>query len=255
MAELAVITGGANGIGKSFAINLAARGARLVLIDIKRKKLEALADELSAQYGIEVEAVVADLSKVKDQVRVADRLSALKNVDLLINSAGYGAPVEFHGLDADAHIDMLNVHVASMIRCCRAVLPQMRECKKGAIINISGQAAYLYSAGNAMYGSTKCFVEAFTRNLEAEYAPVGIKLQLLVPAYIRTSFHDTEFYKLAAVSKIPSFYWMNVDTVTTTSLRQLGTGKLICVPGLWHKITYHILRRRLVPRFILKRSI
>ena len=253
MIEFAAITGAAKGVGNSYAAKLAAKGARLLLIDQDRDGLKETAQNLSQIYAVDIETIVADLSKPEDQTRVAKRLEEIEELDLLINLAGYGAPVPFHELDAEQHIHMLNVHVSSVIRFCRAVLPNMVKRKRGAIINMSGQAEFLHSGANAMYGSTKKFVTTFSRNLADSYKLQGINFQVLCPGYIRTSFHDTNYYNADALGKIPKFYWMDVDEVTSKSLEQLGNGRLICVPGLWHKITYLLFQTGGFTNWILRK--
>jgi len=253
MIEAAVITGAAHGIGKSFATRLAAEGAQLWLVDKNEDALAALARQLTDRHGAKVEALTANLADPSDQRRVADRISALDRVDLLVNAAGFGAPAAFHDLDPEAHMEMLDVHVTSAVRFCRAVLPGMVAHRRGAIINISSQISFLYSGGNAMYGSTKRFIDAFSRNLHATYKRKGVRIQLMVPAYVRTSFHESDYYSAETLKKVPGFFWMDVDVLTSAALRQLSTGRLVCVPGFWHKITYVLLSRYLVPMWLLRK--
>lgn len=255
MTELAVITGGAKGIGKSYATHLARRGADLVLIDIAGDALQDVAQDLRERFGARVTTRQADLSQPDAQAALATEIAALERIDLLINAAGYGEPVAFDAHPAEAQIAMINVHVTAMVRLCRAALPGMLARGTGAIITISSQTEFFHASGNAIYGSTKRFVSAFSRNLDHGYRAKGLRVQLLVPAYIRTSFHDSAYYGAEAMARVPGFFWMDVDEVTGTSLAQLDGGRLVCVPGVWHKLTYHVLRLGLIPRFILKRTI
>lgn len=253
MIKSAVINGGASGIGRSYAKHLAARGANIVLVDKKQEEMVALADQLALEHGVDVATTQADLSQPVEQIEVAKRSGAIEDLDLLVNSAGFGAPVAFHELDPQVHINMLNVHVASTIRCCRAAILGMLARKRGNIINISSQMSFLFAGENSTYGSTRVFVDTFTRNLNEAYARRGLNFQVLCPAYTKTDFHNSRYYGKEAIEKVPIFYWNDADYVTEYSLTQLPKKRLVCVPGFNHKVMYFVLKNRLVPRFILRK--
>jgi len=124
---------------------------------------------------------------------------------------------------------------------------------RGAIINISSQISFVYSGETAMYGSTKKFIDAFSRNLHAAYKRKGVGIQLMIPAYVRTSFHESNYYSAETLKKVPQFFWMDVADLTASSLKQLATGRLVCVPGFFYKITYFFLSRHLIPMWLLRK--
>ena len=255
MTDAAAITGAARGLGRSYAQALAAQGARLLLIDVSGDELERLADDLRQAHGVEVETVIADLSRPEDQARAAERIAAFDQLDLLVNAAGFGAPRPFHLMPAEDHIAMLNVHTASMVRFCRAALPGMLARGRGGIINISSQVEYLFTGSNAMYGGTKSFARIFARHLRAQYGQRGIAVQVLLPGYVRTSFHHSDYYSPEVMAGVPDFLWMEVDDVTAGSLAQLGSRRMICMPGWSHKMTYLLRRSGLLNLRIFRRFI
>ena len=87
---VALITGASAGLGKVFAQRLAASGHDLVLVARDAARLQALADELSLQFGITAEALAADLSRDEGMRRVADRIAKMGNLEILVNNAGFG---------------------------------------------------------------------------------------------------------------------------------------------------------------------
>ena len=202
-----------------------------------------------------IETIVANLADAEDQSTVAKKIAAIDDLDLLINAAGFGAPGAFQELPIETHLDMLNVHVTSTVRLCHATLDGMVSRRSGAIINICALAMYLHIEGNVMYGATKRFVDTFTRSLHEDVSEHGVKLQILIPGYTRTPFHDTEYYDGEAVGRIPGFLWMPVDKVTSTSLRALSSRNLVCVPGLVHRSLYLIFRSGLFSYALVRRLI
>lgn len=228
----ALITGASSGIGAEFARQLAASGTNLVLVARRKERLEAFAGELKSRHPIEVEVLPADLANPADTNRVVQRIFELRDLDLLVNNAGFGTAKKF--LESHQKIDelMTQVHVVALIMLSRAALQSMTLRKKGAIINVSSIAAYSPISG-PLYSSTKSFQVMFSKNLASELRRTGVKVQALCPGF--TS--QTEFQEAAGIDKsaIPGFLWMTAERVVKTSLRCLRRNKVICIPGLRNK--------------------
>ena len=164
--ESALITGAASGIGAAFAGQLAARKARLWLVDKKHDRLMGVAKALQAEHSVCIETIHADLSESAAQDAVVDVIARYPDLDLLVNNAGFSIPGFFRRMASERQVAMLQVHVVAPTRFCRAVLPAMVKRRSGAIINVCSMAQYVDSAGQ--YGASKIYLDAFSRNLAVE---------------------------------------------------------------------------------------
>ncbi len=124
-APSAIITGASSGLGAAFARALAARGHDLILVARRGDRLAALAEALQTQHGIRAEAWPADLADPIALEEIAQRITALPSLDLLINNAGLGEADPFVEADPAHHATMVALHVAAPVRLTRAALPAM----------------------------------------------------------------------------------------------------------------------------------
>ena len=160
----ALVTGASSGIGSVFAELLARDGYDLVVVARRRDRLEALAQRLKKeQPGINVDVLVADLSKPADLHTVEKHILEDKDLELLVNNAGFGGYMPFAQLDPDRAEELINLQVLAVTRLCRAALPSMLARGKGAIINVSSRLAFSGALGSAQlpkrgtYGSASPF--------------------------------------------------------------------------------------------------
>src|SRR5512143_3209176 len=121
--SVALITGASSGLGAVFARQLAAQGYDLVLVARREERLAALAAELQQRHSIAAEVMVADLSRPDDVERVANRIAGLEALDILVNNAGFGTTGFFADVDLAKTMAMIQVHVTTSVRLCRAALP------------------------------------------------------------------------------------------------------------------------------------
>jgi len=225
---LAIITGATSGIGAAFARRLAADGHGVVLHGRRKERLDALAEELRRGYGVSVEVLIADLAEERGIQAVEDRARRAENLELLVNNAGFGIHGLFHEVSAEAHEEMIAVHVRASVRLAHAALPAMLTRRRGAIINVSSVAAFMPSAGSVNYGATKAYLTAFSEGLHMELRGTGVRVQALCPGFTRTEFHGRRGID---TSRIPDGLWMSAESVVDESLKCLKRGRVICVPG------------------------
>ena len=234
----ALITGASAGLGAEYARQLAAAGTNLILVARRLDRLTALAAELGGKYGVKAETLAADLATPDGVGRVESRIAGAETLDLLVNNAGFGGgPGSFAEKDARDHLGMVQVHVATAVRLCRAALPGMIARGRGAVINVASMAAFSPFSG-AMYSGTKAFLVMFSENLRAELGGKGIVVQALCPGMTHTEFHETIGMDKSVV---PSAFWMTAEKVVRTSLRRLGRGT-VCIPGWKNKAIAFLMR-------------
>jgi uncharacterized protein len=189
--QRALVTGASSGIGAAFARELASRGANLVLVARSQDKLAALADELSASFGVAADVAVADLAAPAAAESLAAELRGRGlQIDILINNAGFGLFSQLHQADGAALADMIRVNVAALVDLTRLYLPPMLDRDRGAIVNVASTAAFQPVPYMAVYGASKAFVLSFTEALWAETRGTGVRVTALCPGSTDTGFFD-----------------------------------------------------------------
>jgi 3-oxoacyl-[acyl-carrier protein] reductase len=183
---VALITGSGDGMGRAHALLMAERGADIVVGDIRREAAEATAEEVR-RLGrrAHVAAIdVADVDAVRSMVREA--AAALGPIDVLVNNAGYGQRALVEDIAESDFDRMFAVHVAGSFFCGQAVIPAMKERRRGKIINISsiwgmtgaGTASHYCAAKAALLGLTKAWAK--------ELAPWNIHVNAVAPGGVRS---------------------------------------------------------------------
>ena len=187
LGQVAIVTGGGTGIGKSIATEFAKAGADVVIAGRRKKVLELAAEELSS-YGRRVMSIQTDVSERKDVEHLVElTVGELGCVDILVNNAangGSGPPL----LDSDESRwdEIMDTNLKSVYLCCRAVSPSMKAQERGNIINVSSVASLRPEGGARIYGIAKAGVNFLTRGLAQELAPLGIRVNAIAPGAVRT---------------------------------------------------------------------
>ena len=192
--QVAIITGGAGGIGRATAKILARRGCALFLVDLSDAALDkALRDVVSAVPGTNVHKCAADITDVKaaEQV-VASCIRNLGRLDALIQTAGITGKtnVQTADVDPDNFDTVIRVNLRGIFSMCRAVLPAMKAQGYGRIVNIASIAGKEGNAGMLAYSSSKAAVIGLTKTIGKEYAESGITVNAVAPAVVRTPMVD-----------------------------------------------------------------
>lgn len=241
--RLAVVTGASSGLGEEFARQLAGEGYDLLLVARREKRLNELKAALESQYGVAAEVVVCDLARPEEVRRLEERLEADDSLEILVNNAGYGREqCLFPEVDPDLEEEMIRVHVVSLMRLSVAALRPMCRRKKGYLINVSSVAAFLYGPGYVEYGATKAYVLSFSRSLQCDVRPAGVRVQALCPGLTHTGFHATETMKGFRKDATPGAAWLTSKYVVRCSLRSIRkTRRVVCVPSLRYKLALLLL--------------
>lgn len=179
-----MITGASRGIGARIAAAALAHGDAVVAT---ARDAAAIEQRFGAQPGLL--AVALDVTDEGQAARaVAAALDRFGRIDVLVNNAGYGLLGAVEEASADEVRRLYETNVFGLLNVTRAVLPQMRERRRGHVINISSLGGVQSAAGFGVYCSTKFAVEGLTEALHAELAPLGIHATVVEPGYFRTEF-------------------------------------------------------------------
>ncbi|WP_435743081.1 SDR family NAD(P)-dependent oxidoreductase [Nocardioides sp. SYSU DS0663] len=242
----AVVTGATAGIGLRFAHRLAERGHDLVLVARDEARLDAVAQELRAAYGVAVEVLPADLADRSAMATVEARLADRdRPVELLVNNAGFGLKERFLDNSADAETAMLDVLVTAVLRLSHAALGPMAERGGGGIINVSSVAAFL---PRGTYSAAKAWVNSFSEWAAQEYRPRGVRVMALCPGFTRTEFHERMD---VGQDSAPGFLWLDADALVRAALDDYDRGRVYSIPSARYKAIAMLARA--VPTGALQR--
>jgi 3-oxoacyl-[acyl-carrier protein] reductase len=185
---VAIVTGASRGIGRAIAAALAASGHRVVLSYRDREDQAAGLVERIRAAGGEAVAVRADVGQPTEaDALVRTALDTFGQVDVLVNNAGVHLPgVPLAAVRWEEWERLLRVNLSGPLRLIQAVIPQMRERRRGHIVNISSNVSQRLPAGSGPYTMSKVGLEALTRILAKEEGPHGIRVNAIAPGPIRT---------------------------------------------------------------------
>ncbi|XP_020904235.1 inactive hydroxysteroid dehydrogenase-like protein 1 isoform X1 [Exaiptasia diaphana] len=184
----AVVTGCTDGIGKSYAKQLAKQGLNIVLMSRNLEKLKKVEEEIRSEYNVETRIIVIDFSGGQEIYQdIGDKLKDLE-IGILVNNVGIGIGKNdfFLTYPMKAFNEQINANDLSTVMITYIVLPIMVARKRGLIINISSILALAPSPFNATYPATKAFMDVFGQCISAEYSDKGIQVQNVTPGYVST---------------------------------------------------------------------
>lgn len=197
--KVAVVTGGASGIGRAMAERFAGEGMRLVLADVERPALDRAADEIAAT-GAEVIAVATDVSSEADvQALAAATFDRYGTVHVVCNNAGVGSRgLTIHDLPTQDWEWVLGVNLWGVVHGIRAFLPHLRLQDEGHIVNTASVSGLYHLPRMGPYNASKAAVVALSETLHHELAAEGshVGVSVVCPSWVRTNIS-------AAVRNIP----------------------------------------------------
>jgi 3-oxoacyl-[acyl-carrier protein] reductase len=184
--KVAIVTGGARGLGKVFCRAMAKEGTRVVVGDILHDGALQTAEEISAEGGTAIPLRV-DVSSEEETARMAEEtIKQFGRIDILVNNAAmiYGVGRKsFVELSTGEWDQLMAVNLKGPFLCSRAVFPEMKKQRKGKIINVSSETAFTGSKGFIHYVTSKGGIISFTRSLAAEVGQYGICVNAIAPGF------------------------------------------------------------------------
>jgi 3-oxoacyl-[acyl-carrier protein] reductase len=198
-AKVAIVTGGAGGIGEAAARAIARRNVRVVVADLRPAAAEEAAARLRAE-GLDAEPAgvdVGDEASVRAMVKsVLDRWG---RIDILVNNAGVESSKPFLEIGLEEYERVMRINTTGAWLCCQAVIPVMLRQKGGCIVNVSSVAGQRGGGllGTTAYSTSKGAVIALTKGLAREFAKAGIRVNAVSPSLTMTDFATRQLDRLA----------------------------------------------------------
>ena len=211
-AKIALVTGGASGIGAATARRLAAEGARVAVADLNEASARSVAGEID---GLAVHMDVADARSAR--AGVASVEDALGPVDVLINNAGTDRFAFFVDTDEALWDFVLGVNLRGTIAVTHAVLDGMQRRGRGAIVNVASEAGRVGSQGSVVYSAAKAGVIGFTRAVARESSRFGVRVNAVAPGPIDTPLLNAAPQELGEIGER-----LKAGMIAATSMRRIG---------------------------------
>ncbi len=242
--KTALITGASSGIGSAFCEELAKDGYDLVLTARREDRINKIADQLTEKYGIKVRVFPADLSKVNAPQELYNQIDqAGITIDVLVNNAGYSIPEYYMQNTWHIHSQFIQLMVTSVCHLTHLFLDGMIKRKFGRIINVSSLGAFIPggTAGSTLYNGSKSLIAKFSESLSIELLGTGVHVSALCPGFTDTAFHDVTGLREGR-NKIPSFMWMDANTVARQGVDAVEKAQVVCVTGIINKLIAAIMK-------------
>ena len=237
--KIAIITGGARGIGKAVALRLAKEGSDIAIGDVNLEALEESKKEIEST-GRAVLTDKLDVTNPEDVQKFVQKvLDKFGKINILINNAGItrdGLLVRMNSADWDA---VLNVNLKGTFNCTKAVAKPMMKQRSGKIVNIASIIGIVGNAGQANYAASKGGVIAFTKSAAKELASRNVNVNAIAPGFIQTDMTAKlpEDVKGAIMKQVPLGKWGTAGDVADAALFLVSdaaayiTGQVVQVDG------------------------
>lgn len=249
MNQTAVITGASSGIGLELARVFARNGYNLVLVARSRSKLLAISQELTGNYAIKIDIIIADLSEHSAATFVFNEIHRLGiEVDVLVNNAGVGLYGEFVNQSWDSLDKMIILNIHTLTHLTQLFLPLMVSRHRGKIIQIASTAAFQPGPTMAVYYATKSYVLNFSAALQHELKGTGVTITTICPGPTKSGFQEA-----AEMNESRLFWMMSIpgsDEVAEFSYQMAMKGKSVAVHGFLNRVMA-FLTRFMPRRFVM----
>jgi len=237
--KVSLVTGASQGIGQTIALDLAAEGATVLLLDVQKDKLEDVRRDIEGRGG-KAAAYAADVSRLDQVTAVVDgALQAHGRIDHLINNAGITRDNLLLRMKEEEWDAVLAVNLKGTFNVTKAVLRSMVQRREGRIVSIASVAGIMGNAGQTNYAASKAGIIGFTKSVAREVAGRGITANCVAPGFIATAMTDKlpDEVKKAFLDMIPLKRFGSAEDVAraVTFLLSDGaayiTGQVISVNG------------------------
>ena len=199
--KIAIITGGASGIGKAASFKFAKEGATVIIWDVNKEKCVETLAELKSK-GYICDAHVLDTTDADETEKIAKKIaSTYGRIDILINNAGITRDATFKKMTSNEWQQVLDVNLTGVFNCTKAISPYMIENNYGRIVNTSSVVGLYGNFGQTNYATSKAGLIGFTKSLAKELGKYNITVNAVAPGFIETNMVKTIPDKVVEIMK------------------------------------------------------
>lgn len=220
--KVAIVTGGARGIGETTALRFASEGAHVAIFDVNEQGAQETAAKIREKTGSKAKAYRVDVSSRQEvEASVWDVVETFGRIDILVNNAGILRDNLLGAMTDDDWDQVLDINLKGAFLCSQAVEPHMKKQQSGRIVMLSSQAA-VGRAGRLNYAASKAGIQGLTKSLAMELGPFNITVNAVAPGFI-----DTEMSKASIASAkqrgIDDFEAYKQQLINNNPIRRVGT--------------------------------
>ena len=244
----AVVTGAGSGIGRAFALELAARGGEVICADIDLERAEETVRMIDEAHGRPAHAYFCDVSNRDDMENLAlhAEMTFAGAVSLVINNAGVGIggkPVGDIGLDDWQWA--LGINLWGVVHGCELFAPQLRKAGRGGIINVASAAGFAAAPLMGPYNVSKAAVMSLSETMAAELHGSGVKVTVLCPTFVKTNVaRDGRITAQSSqlADRLMRWTGYSPERVARTTLDANDKGRLYVLPQVDANVVWHLKR-------------
>jgi uncharacterized protein len=224
MSEVALVTGASSGIGAEFATQLSAGGYEVIMVARRSEPMEQLAERLSGPTHV----VPCDLAN--DASSLVGKVAELgRQVDLLVNNAGFGTHGRFAEIDSAREAEEVRLNCEALVTLTHAFVPGMLERRRGGVITVASTAGMQPLPYEATYSASKAFARAFSDALHGELRGTGVRVLCVNPGPVPTEWQQVAGYAPGYLPPVPGK--ITAAQVAKESLRAFERGERSIIPG------------------------
>jgi hypothetical protein len=229
--KFALITGASSGIGLEITQLLAARGYSILMVSNQEALLGDLKKTIAADHQVRVETLCIDLARAEAAMEVFNFCKAESiEVEVLVNNAGFFFFGEVAETDISRAQQMIQLHVLTSSTLCSLFGREMKQRRRGFILNVSSISAYKDFPGIAYYGATKSYISSFTRSLRHELRYHGVHVTCLSPGATATALYDPNVINVDLGTKLGIM--ISARYVAEKGVNGLFRDQALVIPGL-----------------------
>lgn len=243
----AIVTGASSGIGREIALELARRGAQVVVVARREERLRQLVEQITADGG-RAEMVAGDITDPSLRQRALYAAhSRFGGLDILVNNAGIGAMGLFEKADPERIRSLMEVNFFSLAEMIRLALPALKQGNRPIIVNVSSILGHRGTPHSSEYSASKFAVQGFSEAIRAEFTGHGIDVLVVSPGTTETEFFDSVIQRTDEPSW-PQHTPVTAAYVARKTVSAIARGKHEIIPYGWGRVLCWL--NRLSPRFM-----
>ncbi len=238
--KVAIITGGAQGIGRAIAEKLGSEGAKIIIVDVMEEAAKKTADEISKAQNVETLSLKVDVSSSQETEQMIKKtVEKFGKIDIMINNAGITRDNLLIRMSDDEWDKVISINLKGVFNCSKAAAKIMMKQRAGKIVNIASVVGLMGNAGQANYSASKGGVIALTKTMARELASRNINVNAVAPGFIKTAMTEklsdeqkkklTELIPLARLGEAQDV--ANIVAFLCTDESSYITGEVISVNG------------------------